>query len=94
MESKELRSIDVKSVAFICALIGSILGLVGGVIYGTAVITAGLPIGGFTPNMLTITGILLGFFGGAINGFVSGAIIAGLYNYFASKVGGIQIEVE
>ena len=94
METKELKSVDVKTVAFIGALISGVLGLVGGVIYGVSVLTAGLPIGGLNSTTMGITGILGGFFGGVINGFVGGAIIAALYNYFASKIGGIEIEVE
>nr|AGF93554.1 membrane protein [uncultured organism] len=94
MESKELKSVDVKSVAFIGALISGVIGLIGGLIYGISVFTAGLPIGGLSSTNMGITGILTGFFGGVINGFVGGAILAALYNYFASKIGGIEIEVE
>lgn len=92
MTSRELNSVNVKTVAFLAALLFGILGLIGGILYTIGVFTVGLPID-LPGAMMTVTALLGGFFGGVIYGFVSGAIVAALYNFFAEKIGGVKFEV-
>ncbi len=94
MEEKELKRLNVKSVTLISGLFGIIFGLILGSIYGTVVLTAGLPIGKYSPGVVGISGILGGAGIGGIIGFIGGGIIAVLYNFFADKIGGLKFEFD
>ncbi|MFA4877339.1 MAG: hypothetical protein WC586_07985 [Methanoregula sp.] len=88
-----LKSIDIISWAKIEALFGIVFGLFYGVLFavmGAAVGSSrGLP-GLEAFGLMTIIIFPIIF---AIMGFICGAIMAFLYNFFASKIGGIQIEL-
>ncbi|WAC05584.1 MAG: hypothetical protein OS112_02860 [Methanoregula sp.] len=90
---QEIKSIDIMSWAKIHALFGIVFGLFYGIMFalmGAAVgLSKGMP--GFEAfGFLTIVIFPIVF---AIFGFICGAIMAFLYNFFAGKMGGIQIEL-
>ena len=89
-----IKSIDIMSWAKIQALFGIVLGLFYGVLFaimGTVVgFNKGMP-GLEAFGFMTIVIFPIIF---AIMGFICGAIMAFLYNLFASKIGGIKIELE
>ena len=90
---KVIKSIDIISWAKIQALFGIILGLFYGILFavmGTAIgISKGMPgIGAFGLMSIIIFPIMF-----AIMGFICGAIMAFLYNIFAAKIGGVQVEL-
>ena len=90
---KVIKSIEIISWAKIHALFGIVIGLIYGIIFavlGTAVsIHAGMPgVGAFGLMSIIIFPIMF-----AIMGFICGAIMAFLYNVFADKIGGIQVEL-
>jgi uncharacterized membrane protein YhdT len=88
-----IKSIDIISWAKIHALFGIVFGLIYGILFailGTAIgATHGLP-GLTTLGLLSIIVFPIIF---GIMAFICGAILAFLYNIFASKVGGIEIEL-
>ncbi len=88
-----IKSIDIISWAKIHALFGIVFGFIYGVLF--AVIGAAI---GFHRAMPGVTAFGLMsiiifpiIFG--IMAFICGAIMAFLYNFFASKIGGVQIEL-
>jgi hypothetical protein len=90
---QEIKSIDMMSWAKIHALFGIVFGLIYGIMFafmGAAIgLSRGLPvIGAFGILSIVIFPIIF-----AICGFITGAIMAFLYNIFAGKVGGIQVEL-
>lgn len=90
---QEIKSIDVMSWAKIHALFGIVFGLIYGVIWafmGTAIgIKRGLPgVEAFGILSIVIFPIIF-----AICGFIGGVIMGFLYNIFADKVGGIQVNL-
>jgi hypothetical protein len=90
---KVIKSIEIISWAKIHALFGIILGLFYGILFavmGTAIgMSKGMPgIGAFGLMSIIIFPILF-----AIMGFICGAIMAFLYNIFAAKIGGIQVDL-
>ncbi len=88
---KQIIKVGILSVAKIYALIYAVIGLVIGAIYGLIFgIVLPAPM-----NWIAGIGFLLGLpvlFG--IMGFVCGLICAALYNWLASKIGGIEIELK
>jgi len=90
---QEIKSIDIFSWAKIHALFGIVIGLVYGIcvafvfgLFGLAKEMSGVV--AFGVMSIIIFPIVLG-----ISGFICGAIMAFLYNIFASKVGGVQVEL-
>ncbi len=94
MISKELEKIDIKSFASMSGMVTGTLLLIIGIIYAAIVLSGGIYVIGLSPAQMAVTAIFGGFFGGLIMGLIFGAIIAFLYNLVASKVGGIEINVE
>jgi hypothetical protein len=90
---QEIKSVDIVSWAKIHALFGIVSGLIYGVIvalFSSAIGTArGMP-GLGALGLLSIIVFPIMF---AIIAFLMGAIMALLYNFFADKVGGIQINL-
>jgi len=88
-----IKSIDIISWAKIHALFGIVFGFIYGVLF--AVIGAAI---GFHRAMPGVTAfglmsiIIFPIIFGII-AFICGAIMAFLYNFFASKIGGVQIEL-
>ncbi|MEN6443480.1 MAG: DUF3566 domain-containing protein [Methanoregula sp.] len=90
---KVIKSVDIISWAKIHALFGIVFGLFYGIIFaimGAAIgVSAGMPgVGAFGLMSIIIFPIMF-----AIMGFICGAIMAFLYNVFADKIGGIQVEL-
>lgn len=88
-----IKSVEIMSWAKIHALFGIVFGLVYGIIVGVVLtaIGASLDKGGmmvFGVASVVIFPIIFG-----ITAFIMGAIIAFLYNFFASKIGGIEVEL-
>ena len=88
-----IKSIDIMSWAKIHALFGIVFGLIYGIFF--AVIGSAI---GYHRDMPGVTAFGLMsiiifpiIFG--IMAFICGAIMAFLYNLFASKIGGVQIEL-
>jgi uncharacterized protein with PQ loop repeat len=90
---QEIKSIDVVSWAKIHALFGIVFGLFYGILFaimGAAIgFSRGLPIVGAL-GILSI--IIFPIIFGVI-AFIMGAIMAMLYNLFADKMGGIQVNL-
>ncbi len=88
-----IKSIEIISWAKIHALFGIVFGLIYGILLGImgAAIGAkyGLP-GLTTLGLLSIIVFPIIF---GIMAFIMGAILAFLYNIFADKVGGVEIEL-
>ena len=88
-----IKSIEIISWAKIHALFGIVFGLVYGVLFaimGTAIGAAYSMPGATTLGLLSIIVFPIIF---GIMAFICGAILAFIYNIFASKVGGIEIEL-
>ena len=90
---QEIKSVDIISWAKIHALFGIVIGLIYGVctafvfgLFGIAEEMSGVV--AFGVASIVVFPIILG-----ILGFISGAIMAFLYNIFAAKVGGVQLEL-
>jgi hypothetical protein len=90
---QEIKSIDIISWAKIHALFGIVVGLIYGIctafvfgLFGIAEEMSGVV--AFGVASIVIFPIILG-----ILGFISGAIMAFLYNIFAAKIGGVQLEL-
>lgn len=90
---QEVKSIDVMSLAKMKAIFGIVIGLVYGVIFGIFSAYIGLAKGitwleVFGVALMVIAPIIFG-----IIAFIRGAVVALLYNFFAEKVGGIQLNL-
>lgn len=90
---QEIKSIDIMSWAKIHALFGIVFGLFYGIMFavmGAAVgASRGMPgVEAFGVLSIVIFPIIF-----AICGFIGGAIMALLYNLFAGKLGGVQVEL-
>jgi hypothetical protein len=88
-----IKSVDIISWAKIHALFGIVFGFIYGLLF--AVIGAAI---GFHRAMPGVTAfglmsIIIFPIVFGILAFICGAILAFLYNFFASKIGGIQIEL-
>ena len=94
-----LRHIGVLSTARIVALLGLVIGLVYGILIAVfaaayAGVTPGLSgMGGLGAGGVPVMIIVFTVIGGAIGGFIYGAVIAFLYNAFAGWVGGIELDL-
>lgn len=92
---KEIKKIDLMSLAKILALIYAIIGFLAAILAVVAmyldplIATSIMPISTFGPIIIVLVPIIY-----AIVGFIIGAIIAILYNIIASKIGGIKIELK
>ena len=90
---QEIKSIDIMSWAKIHALFGIVFGLIYGIMVafmGTAIgLSRGMPVIG----ALGILSIVIFPIIWAIFGFICGAIMALLYNFFAGKIGGVQVDL-
>ena len=87
-----IKSVEIISCAKILTLFGIVFGLIGGVL----VAIMGTAIGAIfdMPGVTTFGFLSIIIFPiiSAILTFIGGAILAFLYNIFASKIGGIEIE--
>jgi uncharacterized membrane protein (DUF485 family) len=88
-----IKSVEIMSVAKIKALFGIVLGLFWGCLFALFGVSIGfeksLPgVEIFSLSAIIIFPIILG-----ILALITGAILALLYNAFASKIGGIEIEL-
>jgi len=90
---QEIKSIDIISWAKIHALFGIVFGLIYGIctafvfgLFGIAAEKSGFV--AFGVASIVVFPIILG-----IMGFITGAIMAFLYNVFAAKIGGVQLEL-
>jgi hypothetical protein len=91
-----VKSIEIFSWAKIQALFGIVFGLFYGILF--AVLGAVVGISKVSPGMSSIEAfgvlsIIIFPIMFAIMGFICGAIMALLYNLFASKIGGVQVEL-
>jgi hypothetical protein len=88
-----IKSIEIISWAKIHALFGIVFGLIYGVLFailGTAIGAAFSMPGATTLGLLSIIVFPIIF---GIMAFICGAIMAFLYNIFACKIGGIEVEL-
>lgn len=90
---QEIKSIDIMSWAKIHALFGIVFGLIYGIMFalmGAAIgLSKGMPgVEAFGALSIIMFPIIF-----AICGFISGAIMALLYNFFAGKIGGVQVDL-
>jgi len=95
MAFKELKAIDVMSLATVSAIIAAIWGLVSGIFtaLGLSMFSAipgmeAVPMAGFGFATVLIAPIVA-----AIIGFVGGAISAFIYNIVAEKFGGVKLDI-
>lgn len=92
-----LKRVDVFSAGKILALINIAIGLIVGVVYGLFLITAGLMFQGADSGLVIIFGVLaiigLPIFYGVM-GFILGLIMAAVYNFVASKFGGLELDIK
>lgn len=94
-----LKRVGVMSVAKIFAVLSAIVGLIEGIVLaglGSMMgdMLSGTPVGMLgMSGMFGYTAIIMFPVGGAILGFVGGAIIALLYNIVAGKIGGIEMDL-
>jgi len=88
-----IKSVDIMSWAKIHALFGIVFGLIYGIIVGVVLTSVGASLarGGMMAFGIASIVIFPIIFG--IMSFIMGAIIAFLYNVFASKIGGIRVEL-
>ena len=99
---KEIKNIDKASWAKITALIYGFVGFFMALIVAIATMTNIITNRDFQGSVILVTlfnigaGLLLGiitaFFTAAI-GWVFGFILAGVYNWFAKKMGGVKVEL-
>lgn len=89
----EIKSVDIMSWAKIHALFGIVFGFVYGILVGVVLTAVGASLakGGMVAFGIASVIIFPIIFG--IMAFITGAIMAFLYNFFASKIGGIKIEL-
>jgi uncharacterized protein with PQ loop repeat len=88
-----IKSVDIISWAKIHALFGIVVGLIYGIIIAFMAIAFGIKQDDPMLQALGIMAIVILPIVCAIIWFIMGAIVAFLYNIFASKFGGIQVEL-
>lgn len=88
-----IKSVDIMSWAKIQALFGIVFGLFYGVLFAMMGAAIGFNKGMPGLEAFGLMSIILFPIVFAIMGFICGAIMAFLYNIFASKIGGIQVEL-
>jgi len=89
----EIKSVEIMSWAKIHALFGIIFGLIYGIMFailGSAIGASFDMPGATTLGLLAIIVFPIIF---GIMAFICGAIMAFLYNIFAGKIGGIEVEL-
>jgi hypothetical protein len=91
-----LRAVGVMSVAKVSAVLMAIAGLIEGIVFaglGTMIgsLAEGTPMAAL--GAFGFMAIIMFPIGGAISGFVGGAISAILYNLVASRIGGIELDL-
>jgi hypothetical protein len=89
----EIKSVEIMSWAKIHALFGIIFGLIYGILFailGSAIGASFDMPGATTLGLLAIIVFPIIF---GIMAFIGGAILAFLYNIFAGKIGGIEVEL-
>ena len=88
-----IKSIDIMSWAKIHALFGIVIGFIYGLVFGVLFTAAGW--GYHRPGiaMFGIASVIVFPIIFGIMAFICGAIMAFLYNFFASKIGGISVEL-
>lgn len=90
---QEIKNIDVMSWAKIHALFGIVLGLMYGLMFAVMGAAIGVNRGMPGVEVFGILSIIIFPIIFAICGFISGAVMGLLYNIFAEKVGGIQVDL-
>ncbi len=97
----KLKSIGVLSLGKIMGIIYGVLGLIGGLIWGLVAIIASTfgafaaesagPLFGILLGVGAVIGLplLYGFFG-----FLGGLLVAWIYNLVASRIGGLELNLE
>jgi len=88
---KEIKKIDVTSLAVVSGLIYAIIGFIMGVL--TALLGSAAAMIGMNITMVGFLAIILYPIMFFIAGFIGGAIFAIIYNYISSKFGGIKIDL-
>jgi uncharacterized membrane protein YeaQ/YmgE (transglycosylase-associated protein family) len=91
MAMKEVKKVDVVSFATVMGFIYAVFGFIVGiftVLLGSVGAMVGMNIGFFGIIAIIVYPIML-----FILGFIGAAICAIVYNYIASKVGGIKIDL-
>ena len=88
-----IKSVEIMSWAKIHALFGIVFGLIYGIMVGLIFTAVGVSMdrGGMTAFGIASVIIFPIIFG--IMAFIGGAITAFLYNLFAARIGGIQVEL-
>ena len=90
---QEIKSVDIMSWAKIHALFGIVWGLIEGIIAAIVFPSIGLVHGMIGLTVLGVASIVLFPIIFGIIAFIMGAIMAMLYNFFASKIGGIEVNL-
>ena len=85
----ELKAIDIMSLAKIQALIGAVFGLIIGFVYFFILLFAGILGNEMSIAFLGIGALILAPVGYGVAGFLGGALGALVYNFAATKVGGL-----
>ena len=99
---KEIKRVDIMSCAKVSAALGAIVGFIAGLIVTIVSLAVG-SMAAYIPDATATAPWLMGMMGAlsiivmpilyAITGFVSGAIMAFLYNIVAEKIGGVEIDI-
>jgi hypothetical protein len=93
----KIKKIGVLSLGKIFGILYAIMGLIGGAFISLVVVSGLLPTSSFSGLIGALVGVgsivILPIFYG-IAGFISGVIMALLYNLVASWVGGLEVETE
>jgi hypothetical protein len=94
-----LKHVGILSVAKITALLGLVFGLVYGILFAAyastllMIMPLASSLGAAGAGGVGAVIVVLMAIGGTVGGFIYGAVIAFLYNIFASWVGGVQIDL-
>lgn len=92
---KELKQIDVLRAGQTLGLVGALLGFIVAVLVIFFSIVGGLlAFGPFFPRSMTVVAIVTFPILYGVGAFLSAVIFSLLYNFIASKVGGIQIDLK
>ncbi len=102
MSEKTIESIPIMPVALMLGCIGAVVGLVVGIFYAaifSAIFSAVPPPStginlGFLNILLGAGALIAGPIAGFVGGLVQGLVYAGLYNFFAPRIGGIKVRVK
>lgn len=98
-----LKSIDPVSLGKVYAVIAAIFGLIYGIIIALVVVVAGAsaaamgmahPFGGLAIGIIAILCIIGIPILAAVGGFIGAVIGAWIYNFVASKIGGVKIDLK